>query len=54
MGDALAKALGVTSVSSVISAFLSALDSLLSVYALSGILCLLEIILFMKSAVPIS
>lgn len=54
MGDALAKALGVSSVSSVISAYLSALDSLLSVYALSGILCLLEIILFMKSAVPIS
>ena len=52
--ESLAKALGAQSATCGISAFLSATDSLLSVYTLSVILSILEIIIFIKTAVPIA
>jgi hypothetical protein len=46
--------LGTGSATATLNAFISAMDSLLSVYAIVTLLSLLEIILFIRAAVPIA
>lgn len=54
LAESLSKALGTGSATATLTAFISAMDSLLSVYALVTLLSLLEIILFIRAAVPIA
>lgn len=54
LAESLSKALSTPSATSAISAFISAMDSLLSVYGLVTLLSLLEIVLFIRAAVPIA
>ncbi len=54
LAQSLSGALGIRGAASSISAFISAMDSLLSVYAMVTLLSLLEIILFIRAAVPIA
>lgn len=53
LAESFARGLGVSSAAASLSGFLCALDSLLSIYTLSTLLSILELLLFIRNAVPI-